>query len=68
MLQKFIDKTFGIAIIVIIAAFIGLVLHLFNKVASGHGLDYYFSRFGYKLNYPGALILLAIIPLFGVLA
>lgn len=68
MLQKFLDKTFTAALVIIFIAFIGFILFLLNKTITGHGLDYYFSGFGYKLSYLGALILIAVIPLLVTLA
>jgi len=46
----------------VILALVGFVLHAVEKIRSGHGLDYYFTGFGVKFNYIGALVLLICIP------
>ncbi len=43
-------------------ALVGFVLRAVEKIHSGHGLDYYFTGFGVKFNYIGALVLLICIP------
>jgi len=45
-----------------ILALVGFVLHAVGEIRSGHGLDYYFTGFGVKFNYIGALVLLICIP------
>jgi hypothetical protein len=42
---------------------IGFIARLYLKVKAGEGLDYYISGAGYKLNYIGALILFALLPI-----
>jgi membrane-bound ClpP family serine protease len=42
---------------------IGFIIRLYLKVKTGHGLDYYISGTGYKLNYIGVLTLFALLPL-----
>ena len=50
-LQTFLSKTFGVAMVVMMFGFVGVVVVRINKVLSGHGLDYYISGMGYELNY-----------------
>jgi hypothetical protein len=61
-LQIFLNRTFGVAMIVMMFGFVGFVAVLINKVLSGHGLDYYISGMGYEFNYLGVLILVVLIP------
>jgi hypothetical protein len=51
-----------IAGIAVILAVVGFVLHAIERILSGHGLDYYFTGYGVKFNYIGALVLLICIP------
>jgi nitric oxide reductase large subunit len=44
----------------VVLAILSGVLHVVQKVISGHGLDYYFTGQGVKFNYVGALMTLAI--------
>ena len=62
-LQKFLNKTFSVAMVTMMLGFVGFVAFLIDKVLRGHGLDYYISGMGYKLNYLGVLILVALMPL-----
>ena len=39
------------------------VLQIVEKVRTGHGLDYYLNGMGVEMNYIGALIAVAIIPI-----
>lgn len=43
--------------------FIGFIVRSYLKIKAGHGLDYYISGAGYKLNYIGVLTLFALIPI-----
>jgi nitric oxide reductase large subunit len=62
-MSKFVKVAFTIGTFLSLLGFVGLVLFLFVKVISGNGLDYYFTGFGYKFSYLGALILISLIPL-----
>jgi hypothetical protein len=42
-----------------LVAFVG---DAWRKVASGHGLDTYFTGWGVQFNYVGLLVLIAVIP------
>ena len=46
----------------VILGLVGFVLDAIEKIRSGHGLDYYFTGYGVKFNYIGALVLLICIP------
>ncbi len=48
--------------LLIILGGIAFVLRVVEKVKTGHGLDYYFTGWGVRVNYIGVLILLALIP------
>jgi hypothetical protein len=47
----------------ITAAGIGWPIYIWQKIASGHGRDTYFTGFGVEFNYIGAGILFALLPL-----
>jgi hypothetical protein len=67
-LNRFVNKSFSLGTALIIIAVISFLLTILFKVSDGQGLDYYISGKGYKLNYLGVLILLAVLPLFGLVA
>jgi hypothetical protein len=46
----------GLVVLVVVSG----VLHIVQKVLTGHGLDYYFTGQGVRFNYMGALITLAV--------
>jgi nitric oxide reductase large subunit len=52
-----------VAGILVVVALIGFILGALEKIRSGHGLDYYFTGFGAKFNYIGAIVLLVCIPI-----
>jgi hypothetical protein len=62
-MSKYVKTVFIFGTLLSLIGFVGLVLFLFSKVISGEGLDYYFTGFGYKFSYLGALILVCLIPL-----
>ena len=41
----------------------GFFIHVWQKIASGDGLDTYFTGFGVQFNYLGVAVLIAILPL-----
>ena len=47
---------------------VGFAIRVYQKVSSGHGLDTYFTGWGVRMNYIGALIVLILIPLVLVVA
>ena len=62
-MSKFVKTVFTIGTVLSLLGFAGFVVYLFNKVISGEGLNYYFTGFGYKFSYLGALILVCLVPL-----
>lgn len=42
---------------------IGFVLQVWNKISTGHGLDYYKTRWGVEFSYTGAFVLILLIPI-----
>lgn len=51
-----------------LAAAGGMILRLVNDVRTGHGLDYYFTGFGVRMNAIGALTTMGVIALVGIVA
>jgi len=59
-LNKIFITIFGFLITI---GFIGFILHIFLKVKSGHGLEYYRTGHGVEMIYIGVLIAIGIIPI-----
>ncbi len=52
----------GVAAFAVLLSFIGFIIRAIDKVRTGQGLDYYLTGYGVQMNYLGALIAIAIIP------
>lgn len=42
---------------------IGFVLRVWNKISTGHGLDYYKTYWGVEFSYTGVFVLMLLIPI-----
>ena len=54
-------------IIAVVIGIFGFTAFVINKVITGHGLDYYFTGFGYEFSYLGVLILIMLLPILALI-
>lgn len=56
-------RVFHVAILCFgLVGYVGFVLHVIDKVRTGHGLDCFLTGFGVEMNYLGVRITMALIP------